>query len=114
MRMLVAMDRVRYVFLLLCGVCVMLTPHAPLLAAPSPTETTAMINPNATQTGMSGSITVSIPRAATRFIPDFLRLLASHTDSTYQSDTLVKEWGLSNSTLEVRTYPAVICARGVR
>ncbi len=50
----------------------------------------------------SGSMTVAVPRSMTASLPSFLRLLASHADATYSdAGTLVKEWGISNSTLEV-------------
>ena len=54
-------------------------------------------------------MTVAVPRTSTRSLPDFLRLLASHADATYvDGTTLVKEWGISNSTLEVRRAGAVV------
>jgi hypothetical protein len=60
----------------------------------------------------SGSMTVAVPRSMTGSLPSFLRLLASHADATYSdAGTLVKEWGISNSTLEVR-HCAEGCAGG--
>ncbi len=61
----------------------------------------------------SGSMTVAVPRASMHLLPDFIRLLSSHSDASYTRDSLVKEWGISNSTLEVRAIVLSRCLRAV-
>ena len=69
--------------------------------APAATAAPGTVEPVVTGLA-SGSMTVAVPRSMTASLPSFLRLLASHADATYSdAGTLVKEWGISNSTLEV-------------
>ncbi len=83
---------------------------APPSAVVSPADATAVVDPLAGSGLASGSMTVAVPRSSTALLPDFLRLLSSHADATYQDGSkLVKEWGVSNSTLEVRTRTRRTC-----
>ena len=69
-------------------------------SASSPSEGDVMSKRQAT-----GVLTIGVPRAMTSSIPAFLRVLQQHTASEEDKandhhDHLVKEWGVSNSTLE--------------
>ena len=71
-----------------------------VVADNAPASTAAPGTAEPVVTGLaSGSMTVAVPRSMTASLPSFLRLLASHADATYSdAGTLVKEWGISNST----------------
>ena len=71
-------------------------------------ELVAEMLPDAEIVGDNASnLTVALPRHATAHVPNFLRALNT------SSSKLVKEWGLSNSTLEEVFLRLAVQAQGV-